>query len=144
MLSGAPVSFPAHIDMEEIRSSLGHENAPTTRRISARFSPDRLRGAAARLELDDGFEDVAVRAVRVRSCSQVRRTCLRSRNGSGRAVAIAISAPHRPASLAEAVGPQDAEIDPAARVSLDRAGAYWSDARPRAARASAGVAGRLP
>ncbi|MEE7478473.1 integrase [Methylobacterium hispanicum] len=54
------------IDMEEIRSYLGHENVATTRRIYARFSPNHLRGAAASLELDEGLEEVAPLAARVR------------------------------------------------------------------------------
>ncbi|MGU3668618.1 tyrosine-type recombinase/integrase [Methylobacterium sp. A49B] len=53
------------IDMEEIRSYLGHENVATTRRIYARFSPNHLRGAAASLELDEGLETVAPRRTHV-------------------------------------------------------------------------------
>lgn len=54
------------IDMEEIRSYLGHENVATTRRIYARFSPDHLRGAAASLELDEGLTEAEFQAARIR------------------------------------------------------------------------------
>lgn len=50
------------IEMEEIRSYLGHENVATTRRIYARFSPNHLRGAAASLELDDGPVNLKIAA----------------------------------------------------------------------------------
>ncbi|WP_246696794.1 tyrosine-type recombinase/integrase [Methylobacterium planeticum] len=50
------------VDMEEIRSELGPSDSKTSRNIHARFSPDRLREAAASLELDEGPIEVRRRA----------------------------------------------------------------------------------